>query len=170
MSPSIHEAAVPLTLRTLGAVSGVLDKGSQHAEAEKWDPSVLLGMRLYPDMFTLTRQVQVLTDLCKGLVARLASLEPPKFADTEASFPELQQRLTKTTAFIQGVDAKRFEGAGERAIELKFPNNTLNFNSGWDYFLAFAVPNIYFHSSMAYGILRSCGVRIGKQDFIGRIS
>jgi uncharacterized protein len=170
MSLSIHEAAVSLTLRTLRALSGVLEKGRLHAEAEKWDQSALLGMRLYPDMFTLTRQVQVVSDQCKGLVARLASLDPPKFADTEATFAELKQRLDRTIDFIQGVDAKKFEGADQRAIELKFPNNTLNFSSGWEYFLAFAVPNIYFHSAMAYGILRNSGVKVGKPDFIGRIS
>jgi hypothetical protein len=170
MSLSIHDAAVPLTLRALNALSGVLEKGRQHAETEKWDQSVLLGMRLYPDMFPLSRQVQIVSDQCKGLVARLASVEAPKFADTETTFADLKHRLDKTIDFIKSVDAKKFEGADQRAIELKFPNNTLNFSSGWEYFLAFSVPNIYFHSSMTYGILRQWGVKVGKPDFVGKIS
>jgi hypothetical protein len=170
MSLSIHDAAVPLSIRAMRALSGVLDKGRLHAEAEKWDPSTLLAMRLYPDMFPLTRQVQVVSDQCKGLIARLAAIDPPKYADTEATFAELNERLDKTIEFVKSVDAKKFEGADKRPVELKFPNNTLNFSSGWEYFLAFSVPNIYFHSSMAYGILRNCGVKVGKPDFMGRIS
>jgi hypothetical protein len=167
MSLSIHDAAVSTTLRALRALSGVLEKGRLHAETEKWDQSVLLGIRLYPDMFPLSRQVQTVSDQCKGLIARLASLEPPKFADTETTFVDLRQRLDKTIAFVQSVEAKKFEGADQRPIELKFPTNTFKFGSGWEYFLSFAVPNIYFHSSMAYAILRHCGVKVGKPDFIG---
>jgi hypothetical protein len=167
MSLSIHDAAVPLTSRALRALSGVLDKGRQHAEAEKWDPAVLLATRLYPDMFALSRQVQAVSDQCKGGIARLAALEPPKYPDTETTFAELKARLDKTVAFINGIEPQKFEGADKRAIELKFPNNTLNFPNGWDYFLGFVVPNVYFHSSMAYGILRNCGVKVGKRDFMG---
>jgi uncharacterized protein len=167
VSLSIHDAAVPLTIRALRAVSGVVDRGQQHAEAEKWEPSVLLTTRLYPDMFPLSRQVQILSDQCKGLIARLAAVEAPKFADTEATFAELKERLTKTIDFIQGIDAGKFQGADERPVELKFPNASFNFSSGWEYFLGFSVPNIYFHSSMVYAILRSKGVKVGKQDFMG---
>jgi uncharacterized protein len=168
MSLSIHDAAVPLVIRAMRALSGVIDKGRQHAESEKWDQSALLAMRLYPDMFPLSKQIQVVSDQCKGLIARLAVIEPPKYPDTETSFAELKERLDKTVAFVKSVEPQKFEGADQRPIELKFPNNTLNFNSGWDYFLGFSVPNIYFHCSMAYGILRNCGVKIGKPDFMGR--
>jgi hypothetical protein len=168
MSLSIHDAAVPLVIRAMRALAGVMEKGRQHAESEKWDQSVLLGMRLYPDMFPLSKQVQVVSDQCKGLIARLANIEAPKFADTETTFAELKERLDKTIAFVKSVEPQKFEGADKRPIELKFPNNTLTFNNGWDYFLAFSVPNIYFHSSMTYGILRNCGVKLGKPDFMGR--
>lgn len=168
MSQSIHDAAVPLTIRAMRALSGVLDKGRQHAEAEKWDPSVLLSTRLYPDMFPLTRQVQVVSDQCKGLIGRLAAVELPKYEDTETTFAQLKERLDKTIAFVKSVDAKKFEGADTRAIEMKFPSITLNFANGWEYFLSFSVPNIYFHCSMAYGILRHYGVKVGKADFMGR--
>jgi hypothetical protein len=167
MSQSIHDAAVPLATRALRNLSVVIEKGRQYAEAEKWDPAVLLATRLHPDMFPLSRQIQVVSDQCKGGIARLAAVEPPKFPDTETTFAELEERLDKTIAFVKSVEAQKFEGAGERAIELKFPQATLNFNSGWEFFLGFMVPNVYFHCSMTYGILRNCGVKLGKADFMG---
>jgi hypothetical protein len=168
MSLSIHDAAVPLAIRAMRSLSGVIEKGRAHAEAEKWDPAVLLATRLYPDMFPLSRQIQVVSDQCKGGISRLAVVEPPKIPDTETTFAELKERLDRTIAFVKGIEPQKFEGADKRAVELKFPNNTLNFSNGWEYFLGFVVPNVYFHSSMAYGILRQCGVKIGKPDFMGR--
>jgi hypothetical protein len=170
MSLSIHDAAVPVFVRAMQSLSGVIEKGRLHAETEKWDPSVLLATRLYPDMFPLNRQIQVVSDQCKGGAARLAVIEPPKYPDTETTFAELKERLDKTIAFVKGVDPKKFEGADKRVVELKFPNNTLTFKNGWDYLNAFVLPNVYFHCSMAYAILRHCGVKLGKADFIGRIT
>jgi hypothetical protein len=170
MSQSIRDAAVPVVVRAMNALIDVIEKGRQHAESEKWDQTVVLGTRLYPDMFPLSRQIQVVSDQCKGGIARLAGIEPPKFADTEATFAELKQRIQKTIDFVQGVDAAKLEGAGTRAIELKFPQATLNFRNGWEYLQVFVLPNVYFHSSMTYAILRHCGVKLGKADFIGKLS
>jgi hypothetical protein len=169
MSLSIHDASVPVVVRAMQGLVGVIEKGRLHAESEKFDPAVLLATRLYPDMFPLSRQIQVVSDQCKGGIARLVGVEPPKFADAETTFAELKERLEKTIAFVKSVDVKKFEGAGTRPLEIKFPNATLNFKSGWDYFLGFVLPNVYFHSSTAYGILRHCGVKLGKQDFIGSL-
>jgi hypothetical protein len=170
MSLSIHDATVPVFVRAMQSLSGVIEKGRLHAETEKWDPSVLLATRLYPDMFPLSRQIQVVSDQCKGGASRLAAIEPPKYPDTESSFAELKERLDKTIAFVKGIDRQKFEGADKRVVELKFPNNTLTFKNGWDYLLAFVLPNVYFHCSAAYGILRHCGVKLGKADFMGRIT
>jgi len=170
MSLSIHDATAPVMVRAMQSLVGVIEKGRLHAEKEKIDPAVLLATRLYPDMFPLSRQIQVVSDQCKNGISRLAVVEPPKYPDTETTFEQLKERLENTIAYVKGIDAQKFEGAGERAIELKFPNNTLNFKSGWIYWTAFVVPNIYFHSAMAYGILRHCGVKVGKQDFIGSIT
>jgi len=167
MSLSIHDATVPVLLRALRSLTGVIEKGRQHAEAEKFDQTVLLATRLYPDMFPLSRQIQVVSDQCKGGAARLAALDPPSYPDTETTFAELKARLDKTIAFVQGIDPKKFEGAEKRAVELKFPNGSLSFKNGWDYLSVFVLPNVYFHSSIAYGILRHCGVKIGKRDFLG---
>lgn len=170
MSQSIHDAAIPTFVRALQALSGVIEKGRLHAENEKIEPSVLLSMRLYPDMFPLSRQIQVVSDQCKGGASRLAGVEPPKYADTETTFAELKERLDKTVAYVKSIDVKKFEGADTRPIELKFPNSSLNFKSGWDYLLKFVLPNVYFHSTTAYGILRHAGVKVGKMDFMGDIS
>lgn len=170
MSLSIYDASVPTFVRALGSLAVVLDKGRAHAETEKIDPSALLGMRLYPDMFPLTRQVQTATDNAKGCVARLAQAEPPKFADTESSFAELQQRVEKTIAYLKSIEPRQLEGAGSRAVELKFPQRTFGFKSGWDFFLTFGLPNVYFHCTTSYAILRHAGVKVGKGDFIGALA
>jgi hypothetical protein len=169
MSLSIHDASVPVLARALTNLAGVLEKGRLHAESEKIDPAVLLGMRLYPNMFAFTRQVQVVSDTSKGCMARLAAVEAPKYEDTESSFAELKQRIDKTLAYVKGFEPRQLEAADSRAVVIKFPNNTLNFKSGWDYLQSFVLPNLYFHSAMAYGILRHGGVKLGKLDFLGNV-
>ena len=169
MSLPIYDASIPWILHALGNLGTVLDKGSAHCEKEKIDPSALLSARLYPDMFALTRQVQVVSDGAKGTAARLAGVDAPKFEDTEASFAELKTRLDKTAAFLKGLDKGKFQGADTRPIEIKFPNVTLNFPSGWNYLMAFVLPNLYFHSATAYDILRHNGVKLGKPDFLGAV-
>ena len=169
MSLSIYDASIPWLLHALANLSVVLEKGSAHCEKEKIDPGALLGARLFPDMFALTRQVQIVSDNAKGAAARLAGVEAPKFEDTEASFAELKTRLEKTAAFLRGLDRGKFQGADTRPIELKFPNLTLNFPTGWNYLMSFVLPNLYFHSATAYDILRHNGVKLGKPDFLGAV-
>ena len=169
MSLSIYDASVPTLSRVLGSLAAVLDKGNAHAESEKIEPSVLLNLRLYPDMFPLVRQVQTVSDNAKGCVARLAQVEPPKYADTESSFAELQERIDKTIAYLKGFQPRQLEAAESNPIVLKFPNRSLNFNTGWDYLLQFALPNVYFHATTAYAILRHAGVKVGKRDFLGQV-
>jgi hypothetical protein len=169
MSLSIHDASVPVLARALTNLGGVLEKGRLHAESEKVDPAILLGMRLYPNMFALTRQVQVVSDGAKGCMARLAAVEAPKFEDTESSFEQLKQRIDKTLAFVNGFEAHQLQGAESRSVVIKFPNGAMNFKNGWDYLQTFVLPNIYFHSSMAYAILRHAGVKLSKSDYLGSI-
>jgi uncharacterized protein len=169
MSLPIYDASIPWFLHALGNLGAVLEKGSAHCEKEKIDPSALLTARLFPDMFALTRQVQIVSDTAKGAGARLAGVEAPKFEDTEASFAELKTRLEKTSTFLKGLDQGKFQGADSRPIEIKFPSNTLKFPSGWNYLMAFVLPNIYFHSATSYDILRHNGVKLGKPDFLGAV-
>jgi hypothetical protein len=164
----MYQASVPVLVRMLGNLRGVLDKAAAHAEARKIDPAALIGFRLYPDMFPLSRQVQIACDMAKGGVARLAGADPERHDDTETSFAELSARIDKTIAYIKTFTSEQIDGSEERAIVLKSPRGELKF-TGQSYLLHFVLPNVYFHIATAYGILRHNGVELGKQDFIGRV-
>ena len=168
MTLSMYQASVPVFLRGLKNLSGILEKGAANAEERKIDPTVFLTARLAPDMFPLTRQVQIASDHAKGATARLAGVEVPKFEDLEKSFEELQQRLRRVTEFVQTFDAAKIDGSEEREISLPVGARTLTF-SGQTYLLDFALPNFYFHCTTAYAILRHNGVGVGKRDFIGPV-
>jgi hypothetical protein len=169
MSFSMSQASLPAVEMSLSALSGVLDKGAAFAAAKKIDASVLLATRLAPDMFALTRQVQVATDLAKNGVARLAGVEPPRFEDNETTIEQLKARIAKTIAFIKTADPKQIDAAGDR--EITFPLGPTNKGQmkGNDYLNHFVLPNVYFHCTAAYAILRHCGVEIGKADYLGAI-
>ncbi|SDI14764.1 DUF1993 domain-containing protein [Pseudomonas panipatensis] len=166
MSLSIYSISVPVFIRMLGNLSAILDKAAAHAQAKSIDPTVLLNARLAPDMFPLTRQVQIATDAAKGCGARLAGVEVPSFADTESSFAELQTRIGKTVDFLKSLKPEQFTGAEERTVNMKLPNRELSFK-GIDFLLHFANPNFYFHITTTYAILRHNGVELGKMDFLG---
>src|ERR1700735_5916930 len=114
MSLSIYQASIPTLLHTLGAVSAILDKAAAHCEARKIDPSVVVNYRLAPDMFPLSRQIQIMTDQAKGLAARLTGTEVPSFPDTEVSFADLKARIAKTIDYVQSFSAAQFDGAETR--------------------------------------------------------
>jgi hypothetical protein len=164
----MSQASLPVFEIGLNALSGVLDKAAAYAAAKKVDPAVLLGWRLAPDMFALTRQVQVACDQAKNGAARLAGAEPPKFEDTETSLDQLKQRIAKTLAYIQGLDAKAIDASADR--EITFPlGPTKGQMKGGDFLNHFVLPNFYFHLTAAYAIVRHCGVELGKRDFLGAI-
>jgi hypothetical protein len=167
MTISMFQATVPPLLRALNNLSHVLNKGAAHAEAKKIEPAVLIQSRLFPDMFPLARQVQIVSDVAKGGVARLAGVEPPKFDDNESTFAELQSRIDKTAAFLKTMKPAQIDGSENREITLAFPSITLNYK-GQSYLTDFVLPNVYFHVTTAYNILRHNGVELGKQDFLGR--
>jgi hypothetical protein len=146
-------------------LSAVIAKAEAHCEAKKIDPSVFLTSRLYPDMLPFTAQVQIATDNAKGAAARLAGVEIPKFEDNEKTFPELQARLDKTIAFLDTLTEAQFAGAEDRDIVLQQRSGTLEFK-GATYLLQFANPNVYFHVTTAYALLRHGGVEIGKKDYL----
>jgi hypothetical protein len=166
MTISMYTASTPRLANTLKNLSAILTKAEAHAAARKIDPAVLLGSRLYPDMFALTRQVQIACDTAKGAVARLAGLEVPKHEDTEQSFPELQLRIAKVVAFIESIGPQQLDGSEERKITLTLRGQETVF-TGLQYLTGFVLPNFYFHAVTAYDILRHNGVEIGKRDFLG---
>lgn len=168
MSLSLYQASVPVFVRMFGNLSAILDKAAAYAEARKIDPAVLLNARLAPDMHPLTRQIQIASDAAKGCAARLAGVEVPSFADSESTFAELQARITKTLAFINGLTPAQIDSGEGREVVLKVPGAELKFK-GEDYLLHFVLPNFYFHITTAYAILRHNGLDIGKMDYLGRV-
>ena len=166
MPVSMHQISIPVFIRGMRALGGYLEKGRADAEARKFAPDVLLQARLAPDMHPLLRQVQIASDMVKNGASRLAGLEPPSFPDTETSFDELQARIAKTIAFLEGITEAQLDGSETRQITLKFPGQEMQF-SGADYLAGFVLPNLYFHMTIAYSILRHNGVQIGKRDFMG---
>jgi len=168
MALSMFVASVPSMLRQLAALDAILDKAAAHAAARKIDPAVLLATRLFPDMFALTRQVQLTCDFAKNTVARLAGQEPPKWPDEETSFEQLRARIAKTADFVRGFSAVQLEGAESRDVTLPMGGKPTTFKGG-QFLFNFALPNFYFHATTAYAILRHCGVEVGKRDFVGQI-
>jgi hypothetical protein len=165
---SMSSAAIPSFEITLTALSGLLDKAEAHAAAKKFDAANLLTARLAPDMFALTRQVQVACDLAKHGAARLAGVEPPKFEDTETTIAQLKARIVKTLDFVRSVDRKAIDASADRTIT--FPLGPKKGEmKGADYLNHFVLSNFYFHAAAAYMILRHCGVELGKQDFLSGI-
>ncbi len=167
MSMSMYQAGVPAILQYLANLSAILDKAAAHCAGRKIDPAVLINFRLTPDMLPFSRQIQIASDVVKGGAARLAGVEVPSFPDTEATFDDLKARIAKTIAFVKGVTPAQIDGTEAKEITLKSPNGELKF-AGSQYLTGFVLPNFYFHVTMAYAILRHCGVEIGKNDFLGR--
>ena len=166
MKLTMHHASATRFAAMLRNLATILDKAEAYAAARKIDPAALTGFRLYPDMFPLTRQVQIACDTAKGAVARLAGVEIPKHEDTESSFAELKSRIAKTLEFIASVPAAKMDGADEREVTIR-PRGQDVTMSGLQYLLAVATPNFYFHLATAYNILRHNGVELGKKDFLG---
>jgi uncharacterized protein len=166
MTVSLYDVAAPLLRGQLTALAAVLDKGAAFAEAKKVEPAVLLNARLAPDMFALTRQVQIATDIARGGMARLAGVEPPKEEDNEASFADLRARVQRTVDYIDGISPAALDGAEKREITLKQRAGDITM-SGIKYLTWFVIPNVGFHCTTTYNILRHNGAEIGKRDFLG---
>lgn len=168
MALSMYQASVPVFRSRLKGMAAILAKGEAYAAAKNIDPSVLLQTRLFPDMFPLVRQVQIMSDAAKGCTANLAGIEVPRFEDVETTFPEIKERIEKTIRFVESVRPEQIDGSEDKDIKLNIRGNTLSFK-GQDYLLNFALPNLYFHMTASYAILRHCGVEIGKRDFLGMV-
>lgn len=166
MPLTMSQICRPAFRRGLDALADVLGKAEAQANERRIDPAVLLGARLFPDMFSLVRQVQVGGDFAKNTVARLAGLDIPAFPDTETSFAELQDRIARTLAFVESVPADAIDGSEHRPVSVKTGRQVLEF-TGQPYLLQFALPNFYFHLATAYDILRHNGIALSKRDFIG---
>jgi len=166
MSISMYQITIPVFTRVLGNLSAILTKAVAHAETKKIDPSVFINSRLAADMLPFSRQVQIATDAVKGCAARLAGVDIPSFADTEASFSELQERIAKTLAFLKTLSEEQIDGSESRTVTIQLRGKDVQF-AGLPYLTSFVLPNLFFHVTTAYAILRHNGVELGKADYLG---
>jgi uncharacterized protein len=166
MKISMHAMSVEVFTQALGNLSALLEKGQAHARQRKFEPAVLLNSRLAPDMLPLARQVQIACDIAKNSVARLAAQDPPRFADTETTFEELQARIARTIDYLKSVPPSAVADSEERDLKVTAGDRTLEFK-GLAFVQRWVIPNVFFHTATAYAILRHNGVEIGKRDFLG---
>ncbi|HTM80859.1 DUF1993 domain-containing protein [Asticcacaulis sp.] len=162
----MYKASVPVVLNALTNLKAILGKAEAWAAEKNVKEATVLNARLALDMLPFSRQIQLVSDTAKGIAARLGGVENPSYADEEATFADLHERLQKTIDFVKSVDARGFIGSETREVVLKFPSRTMEF-TGLSYLTGFAIPNLFFHVTTAYAILRHSGVPIGKSDFLG---
>ena len=167
MTISMYQASVPRFANMLGNLSAILNKAQAHADAKKIDVSVLTGSRLFPDMFPMSRQVQIACDTAEGVVARLAGVAIPAHDDSEKTLAELKTRIASAIAFIQTMTPAQIDGTEDKAIVTKRGDKETHY-TGMQFLLGHAVPNVYFHITTAYNILRHNGVEVGKRDYLGK--
>jgi hypothetical protein len=154
--------------KQLGQLETWLDSATAFAKEKSFDPNVFMGLRLAPDQFAFTRQVQVACDTAKLAASRLTGKEAPSHADTEQTLDELRTRARAVITYLDGFSAKDFEGAATRTVTQ--PRWEGKVMTGADYFVEHAVPNFFFHLSHVYAILRHNGVNLGKRDYLGAVS
>ena len=167
MKISMYHACVKPGIRMMNNLAAILDKAAQHAQAKKIDPEVFISARLAPDMFPLSRQIQIASDTAKAGAARLAGVEPPSYEDNEKTLAELIERARKTAVYLETLKPQQFEGAEDRTIHWK-TRSVERSMGGLPYLLHQMLPNLHFHCTTAYDILRHNGVELGKMDYLGR--
>jgi len=168
MKISVPALSVDIFTHTLGSLSAVLEKGSALAVQKKFDSAILVTSRLAPDMLPLSRQVQIACDTAKKGAARLAGVDAPVFEDSEKTIEELRTRIARTIDFLKTLPASAFDGCEDRDIRVPAGERTLEFK-GLSYLQRWILPNLFFHVTTAYNILRHNGVEIGKRDYLGSI-
>jgi hypothetical protein len=169
MTISMYDASVPVFRQMMETLSIILDKAQKHAMSNNIAPETLLQARLFPDMYDLIRQIQMASDFAKAVSARLANLEVPSYPDNETNFQELQQRVEKTVQFLASIPRERIEGSEEREIVVRAGTPREKRYVALPYLLHHGLPQFFFHVTVAYAILRSIGVEIGKTDYMGRV-
>ena len=166
MTVSMSTVTLPVMKHMLGNLSHLLDKAAAHAEAKKFDAANLLNYRLAPDMLPFTKQVQIACDACKNGIARVAGIEAPKFEDNEASFQELKARIQKTIDFLSTVPADKLDGTEDKDVTFPVGKDSTRTMKALAYLTTWSMPNMFFHITTAYAILRRNGVELGKADYL----
>jgi hypothetical protein len=163
----MHSASAPVFLRMLRNMLNWLDKAEAHAQVRGFDPANFLGLRLSPDMFPLSRQIQIASDAAKGCMARLAGQQPPSWADDEATLDDLRARIRKTIDYVASFQPEQIDGSEAREVQLVKRNGDVLRFQGEEYLKHNAMPNFYFHATTLYALLRQAGVAVGKGDYLG---
>jgi uncharacterized protein len=166
MTISMYQASVPAFTRSLNTLAAILEKGAAHAQTRKIEESVLLGSRLFPDMFPLSRQVQIASDTAKSGAGRLAGADFPSYEDKETTFSQLIQRIHNTVTYLQTLSPAQIDGSEGKTITWQTRSSTKSM-VGLPYLMEHLLPNMHFHVTTAYAILRHNGVELGKKDFLG---
>lgn len=166
MAVSMYQISVPVFARMLNNLAAILEKAAAHCAEKKIDPAVLINYRLYPDMFPFSRQIQIATDVPRNGITYLAGAEPPKFDNAEQTFPDLIERVRKAIEYVNAFKPEQIDGCEEKEIIIKRGETTTTYK-GQDYLLNRVLPNMYFHITTAYDILRHNGVELGKKDYLG---
>ncbi|MFM9889707.1 MAG: DUF1993 family protein [Rickettsiales bacterium] len=168
MTLSMYQASIPGFILGFTNLSALLDKAAVFCEEKKIEQTVLVNARLAPDMLPLSRQVQIASDIVRRGIARIAGVEAPGIDDKETTFAELKARIDTTIAYLKSFKPAQIDGTEGNKVSLKVGGHDLSFTAQ-DYLLKFVMPNLYFHETIAYAILRHNGVAIGKMDFLGNI-
>jgi len=167
MAFSMFQASVPVCTQILGSLSAIIDKAAAHCAEKKYEESALLSDRLFPDMFTLARQIRQCSDFGRNIPGRLAGVDLPRFAATDdASFADAKERVEKSLDFVKGFTPGQIDGSEDKDISFTAGQRQMAFK-GRAYLLHFGLPNFFFHATTAYNILRHRGVGLGKRDFLG---
>lgn len=169
MTVSLHAQSVPVFRQMLTSLSALLDKAEAHFSAKKVSEATLCATRLIPDMFPLSRQVQIACDHAKNAPARLAGVEPPRFEDNETTVVELKARIQKVLDYIETLDPAAIDAGADRIVQFPAGRDIKGEMAGAAYLAHYAMPNFYFHVTTAYAILRQAGVEVGKRDFLGQV-
>jgi uncharacterized protein len=167
MPVSMYHASVPVFLQLLGGLKGVIEKAEAHANGHKWDENTILNERLYPDMFTLARQVRQASEHAFG-AGRAAGIEVPSLPAIDNNYAEMKSRIDKTIDFLKGLRPNQLDGREDAEVTLTQGGQERKLRAQ-TYLYHLAMPNFYFHTTTAYNILRSLGIEIGKRDFMGQM-
>jgi hypothetical protein len=165
MAITLYSGFVPVCLQLLGGLKGVLQKCEAHTAEQKWDPAVVLNLRLYPDMFTLERQVRQVCNHSLG-AGRVAGVDLPSLRDQDNSFAEVQSRIDKTVDFLKGLKANQLDGKDDQQVTVTVGGQPRQFKAS-NYLYHFAMLQVQFHATTAYDIIRHVGVTLGKRDYLG---
>ena len=165
MAISLYTGFVPVCLQLLGGLKTVLQKAEAHTTEQKWDPAVVLNMRLYPDMFSLERQVRQVCNHSLG-AGRVAGVDLPSLPDQDNSFAEIQSRIDKTADFLKGLRANQIDGKDDSDVTITIGGQPRTMK-GQNYLYHFAMLQVQFHATTAYDIIRHVGVTVGKRDYLG---